>query len=112
MIQGGFLRKWERSSAKAALSTAWGLDPRGIGTLPAVDDDAARRRKLEPGFAHPCGHVGCSTAAVISTLTQDEAGAVYNYLLVARGGASGVHNTTYIAQLLDKSYFAFTGFRF
>jgi hypothetical protein len=42
-------------------------------------------------------------------LTQDQAGALYNYLVVARGGASGVHNTTYIAELLYDSYFALTG---
>ena len=29
-------------------------------------------------------------------LTQDQAGALYNYILVARGGAYGVHNPKYI----------------
>jgi hypothetical protein len=42
-------------------------------------------------------------------LTQDQAGAVYNYLTVARGGAYGVHNPKYIAQLLYDSYFSLTG---
>lgn len=42
-------------------------------------------------------------------LTQDQAGALYNYLLVARGGAYGVHNPRYVAQLLFDSYFALTG---
>jgi hypothetical protein len=42
-------------------------------------------------------------------LTQDQAGALYNYILVARGGASGVHNPVYAAQLLYDSYFALTG---
>ena len=42
-------------------------------------------------------------------LTQDQAGALYNYILVARGGAYGVHNPKYIAQLLYDSYFALTG---
>jgi hypothetical protein len=42
-------------------------------------------------------------------LTRDQAGALYNYILVARGGASGVHNPKYIAQLLYDSYFALTG---
>jgi len=41
-------------------------------------------------------------------LTQDQAGALYNYILVARGGAYGIHNTKYIAQLLYDSYFALT----
>jgi hypothetical protein len=42
-------------------------------------------------------------------LTQDQAGALYNYILVARGGASGVHNPKYIGQLLSDSYFALSG---
>jgi hypothetical protein len=42
-------------------------------------------------------------------LTRDQAGALYNYILVARGGASGVHNPRYVAQLLYDSYFALTG---
>jgi hypothetical protein len=41
-------------------------------------------------------------------LTQDQAGALYNYILVARGGAYGVHNTKYVAQLLYDSYYALT----
>jgi hypothetical protein len=42
-------------------------------------------------------------------LTQDQAGALYDYILVARGGASGVHNPKYTAQLLYDSYSALTG---
>jgi hypothetical protein len=34
------------------------------------------------------------------SVNADTAGALYNYLLVARGGAHGVHNPTYIKQLL------------
>jgi hypothetical protein len=41
-------------------------------------------------------------------LTQDQAGAIYNYILVARGAAFGVHNPKYTAQLLYDSYFALT----
>jgi hypothetical protein len=43
------------------------------------------------------------------TLTADQAGALYNYILVARGGAFGVHNPKYIAELLFDSYFALSG---
>jgi hypothetical protein len=43
------------------------------------------------------------------SLTQDQAGAVYNYILVARGGAYGVHNPKYIGELLYDSYVALTG---
>jgi hypothetical protein len=42
-------------------------------------------------------------------LTQDQAGALYDYILVAKGGASGVHNPVYIAQILYDSYSALTG---
>jgi hypothetical protein len=37
-------------------------------------------------------------------LTQDQAGVLYNYILVARGGDYGVHNPRYIGQLLYDSY--------
>jgi hypothetical protein len=39
-------------------------------------------------------------------LTADQAGALYNYLVVARGGAFGVHNPKYVKQLIFDSYFA------
>jgi hypothetical protein len=42
-------------------------------------------------------------------LTQDQAGALYDYILVARGGAYGVHNPKYIGQILYDSYAALTG---
>jgi predicted CXXCH cytochrome family protein len=42
-------------------------------------------------------------------LTRDQAGALYNYILVARGGGYGIHNPIYVAQLLWDSYYALTG---
>jgi hypothetical protein len=39
-----------------------------------------------------------------SHLTTDQAGALYNYILVARGGALGVHNPKYTKQLIFDSY--------
>jgi hypothetical protein len=42
-------------------------------------------------------------------LTPDQAGALYNYILVARGGASGVHNPKYVGELLYDSYLALSG---
>jgi hypothetical protein len=42
-------------------------------------------------------------------LTSAEAGALYNYLLIARGGAGGVHNPLYVMQLMFDSYVAVTG---
>ena len=44
-----------------------------------------------------------------SPLTAAQAGALYNYILIARGGASGVHNPTYIKQLLVDSYNSLPG---
>jgi hypothetical protein len=41
-------------------------------------------------------------------LTAAQAGAVYNYLLIARGGAGGIHNPLYVRQLIFDSYFALT----
>lgn len=42
-------------------------------------------------------------------LTADEAGALYNYMLIARGSAYGVHNPVYTSQLLYDSYFSLAG---
>ena len=44
-----------------------------------------------------------------SHLTADQAGALYNYIIVARGGALGVHNPKYVKQLIFDSYFAIKG---
>ena len=44
-----------------------------------------------------------------SVLTADRAGALYDYIIVARGGASGVHNPKYTQQLVFDSYVAVTG---
>jgi hypothetical protein len=43
------------------------------------------------------------------TLTAAQAGAMYDYILVARGGAYGVHNPLYEKQLMYDSYEAVTG---
>ncbi len=44
-----------------------------------------------------------------SGIAADVAGAVYNYLLLARGSGGGVHNPVYTRQLVYDSYFALTG---
>jgi len=49
------------------------------------------------------------TPASASGLTADQAGALYDYLLVARGGAYGVHNPVYAQELLYDAYVAITG---
>ncbi|HEY8076666.1 MAG TPA: hypothetical protein VIF62_21220, partial [Labilithrix sp.] len=43
------------------------------------------------------------------TLTDAQAGALYNYLLIARGSAWGVHNPIYVKELLYDSIFALKG---
>jgi hypothetical protein len=43
------------------------------------------------------------------TMTPDQAGALYNYIIVARGGALGVHNPKYVRQLIYDSIVATTG---
>jgi nitrate/TMAO reductase-like tetraheme cytochrome c subunit len=42
-------------------------------------------------------------------LTADQAGALYNYLILARGSANGVHNPKYTRQLIFDSFFAIKG---
>lgn len=44
-----------------------------------------------------------------SPLTADQAGALYNYLLLARGAAGGVHNPVYVRELVYDSVKALTG---
>jgi hypothetical protein len=39
----------------------------------------------------------------ITGITQDQAGALYNYLVIARGSAGGIHNPRYVRQLLFDS---------
>ncbi|HEY8074403.1 MAG TPA: hypothetical protein VIF62_09840 [Labilithrix sp.] len=43
------------------------------------------------------------------TLTADQAGALYNFIIVARGGALGVHNPKYAKQLVYDSIVAIKG---
>jgi len=43
------------------------------------------------------------------TLTASEAGALYNYELIAKGGGNGVHNPKYTQQLIYDSIFGLTG---
>jgi hypothetical protein len=49
-----------------------------------------------------------ATDAGPAVVTADQAGAVYNYFIVARGGALGAHNPCYTQQLLFDSYKAIT----
>ena len=42
-------------------------------------------------------------------LSADQAGALYNYLLLARGAGGGVHNPVYVRELIFDSVKAMTG---
>jgi hypothetical protein len=42
-------------------------------------------------------------------IMADVTGALYNYLLLARGSGGGVHNPVYVRELVYDSYFALTG---
>jgi hypothetical protein len=42
-------------------------------------------------------------------LSADTAGALYNYLLLARGSANGVHNPVYTRELIYDSYKSLVG---
>jgi hypothetical protein len=50
-----------------------------------------------------------STRPGATGLTRDEAGALYNYFLVVRGSAGGVHNPVYTVQLVYDSIVALGG---
>jgi Collagen triple helix repeat (20 copies) len=44
-----------------------------------------------------------------TVLTADQAGALYNYFILARGSATGIHNPKYTRQLIYDSFKAMTG---
>jgi hypothetical protein len=69
---------------------------------PLTDDDAGTGQVGDGSWATDLVLPG-------ATLTAAQAGALYNYILVARGGAFGVHNPLYIKQLLFDSYVAVVG---
>jgi len=50
-----------------------------------------------------------ATDAGTPRLTRDQAGALYNYLVVARDHSLGAHNPKYTLQLIFDAYFAMTG---
>ena len=54
-------------------------------------------------------HFELDKSRPINGLTADQAGALYNYLLVARGSAAGVHNPAYTKELIFDSVFVFKG---
>jgi hypothetical protein len=84
------------------------------GVYPPLNTVASGVLPVQIGDGNWSEDLPVPTAAVDGgvPLTQDQAGALYDYILVARGGASGVHNPVYIAQILYDSYFAITATNF
>jgi hypothetical protein len=80
------------------LNTAGYLTQDGTSTL---DDDQLNDGEWFLDDARPQGSAG--------PLTKNRAGALYNYFLVARGSAYGVHNPNYTNQLLFDSIEALGG---
>ncbi|MEZ4219423.1 MAG: hypothetical protein R3B13_00750 [Polyangiaceae bacterium] len=62
-------------------------------------------QETDDEFAHDEPRPGGSC----NGLAGDEAGALYNYLLIARGSALGIHNPRYTKQLVFDSVVALTG---
>jgi hypothetical protein len=50
-----------------------------------------------------------STRPAAAALSASEAGALYNYLLLARGSGGGIHNPLYVRELIYDSVFGLTG---
>lgn len=74
------------------------------GLLPMAAADLA-----DGQFALDLARTNGGADAGTTTLTADQAGALYNYFLLARGGALGVHNPKYSKQLIFDSYVAVAG---
>jgi hypothetical protein len=52
---------------------------------------------------------GAPDGGAAVTLNASQAGALYNYFLIAKGGGNGVHNPTYTQQLIYDSILSLTG---
>jgi hypothetical protein len=87
---------------EGALNAAGYLSRDGVNPLGASD--------LADGqFQLDLSKMPPPTDAGPAVVTADQAGAVYNYFIVARGGALGAHNPCYVQQLLYDSYVAIKG---
>ena len=49
------------------------------------------------------------SSTLFNSLTADQKRAVYNYNLVVSDGSKGVHNASYLVQVLQRSYFGASG---
>jgi len=83
---------------QAALDGAGYLTRSEASPYPQLSDDD----KADGQFQHDLARPG-------NSLTPDQAGALYNYLIIARSKDLGIHNPTYTKQLLWDSIIAITG---
>jgi hypothetical protein len=87
------------SELEAALSTAGFLTRSPTAPYLPLQPDELTDKAFATDLARPGG----------PPLTAAQAGAVYNYMLVARGSAHGVHNPKYVNQLIFDSIVGVTG---
>jgi hypothetical protein len=87
---------------RALNNAGWLTRSSGAPYTPLTDSDAGTGQVGDGNYALDRTMPG-------PTLTAAQAGAVYNYILIARGGAYGVHNPLYSKELLYDSYVAVTG---
>ncbi len=90
---------------EAALNAAGYITRSSAAPYEGLTSDQLKDGAFELDLTRPNG----SPDGGVPVLTADQAGALYNYLIIARGGALGVHNPRYVRQLIFDSYKAITG---
>jgi hypothetical protein len=90
---------------QAALNTAGLLTRAAAAPYPALATSELADGSFELDQTRPTG----GPDGGVPILTANQAGALYNYIIIARGGALGVHNPRYVKQLIYDSYVATTG---
>jgi hypothetical protein len=100
-----------QSSVRAAIAELQGaLNNAGLLTRAGPPYEVLTAAQLTDGqYTLDLPRPGAGPNNGPTVLTADQAGALYNYFIVVRGGASGVHNPKYVKQLIFDSYFAITG---
>lgn len=94
-----------QSTVRAAMGELQGL----LNTAGALTRDSSSPYGPLAGNQLTDGHYEEDHARPGANLTQDQAGALYNYFLIAAGGDWGVHNPRYVKELLYDSVFALKG---
>jgi hypothetical protein len=106
-INGGeTLNQTEMFELEADLNTAGYLTR--SSTAPYLPLSAANLADGQFSTDSPRTGAGATDGGAAILLTAGEAGALYNYELIAKGGGNGVHNPKYTQQLIFDSIFALT----